>query len=338
MSARAVVAIVVAILGAPALARAQSPELSLRELASGQIKKGVRSIGMGGDGATWGNYALVYNDAGTALIDGGVTSYDNGNTFSFTAVGVTTPPLWHGLAVYAIALSQHAEGIDLVLSSPGLGRNVRARGAGANQAVFSKIAMPLDHGVSIGVLLSYELSQFDAVTAAGDGWVRYATRWRPSGGFGASWQPDPRLIAGVRAILNHDDEVRDDPSGRTEGLARSYEFRGGASASPWQGALVDVGGTVLDRTNGLSGKHTSTLEPNLGFEQVIVTGRKLVARTGLDESTFGLGVSSRLPPFNLDVAYLRDLGAARIGTLFGRHSNSVLVTLTLAYDRLVQRH
>lgn len=37
----------------------QSPEFSLREFASGQIKKGVRSIGMGGDGATWGNYSLV---------------------------------------------------------------------------------------------------------------------------------------------------------------------------------------------------------------------------------------------------------------------------------------
>ena len=40
-------------------ASAQSPELSLREFASGQVKKGVRSIGFGGDGATWGNYSLV---------------------------------------------------------------------------------------------------------------------------------------------------------------------------------------------------------------------------------------------------------------------------------------
>src|SRR5579863_6115462 len=80
----------------------QSPELSLREFASGQIKKGVRSIGMGGDGATWGNYALVYRDSSTALLDIGATHYPNGNNFSFTAVGVTLPPLKNGLTIYAI--------------------------------------------------------------------------------------------------------------------------------------------------------------------------------------------------------------------------------------------
>jgi hypothetical protein len=36
------------------------PETALREFAGGQVKKGVRTIGMGGDGATTGNYALVY--------------------------------------------------------------------------------------------------------------------------------------------------------------------------------------------------------------------------------------------------------------------------------------
>ena len=47
---------------------AQSPELTMRDFSSSQIKKGVRSIGFGGDGATWGNYGLVWKDAGTALI------------------------------------------------------------------------------------------------------------------------------------------------------------------------------------------------------------------------------------------------------------------------------
>jgi len=51
----------------PSLSYSQNPEFSLREFASGQIKKGVRSIGMGGDGATWGNYSLVWRDSGTAL-------------------------------------------------------------------------------------------------------------------------------------------------------------------------------------------------------------------------------------------------------------------------------
>ena len=54
----------------------QNPEFSLREFASGQIKKGVRSIGMGGDGATWGNYSLVWRDSSTALLDAGVTAAD----------------------------------------------------------------------------------------------------------------------------------------------------------------------------------------------------------------------------------------------------------------------
>ena len=101
--------IVLGILQVSFEARAQSPELSMREFASGQIKKGVRSIGFGGDGATWGNYGLVYRDAATALADVGVTDYTNGNLFTFTAVGATTPPIWRGLVIYLIALSQHAE-------------------------------------------------------------------------------------------------------------------------------------------------------------------------------------------------------------------------------------
>src|SRR5450631_3843048 len=149
-------------------AHAQSPELSMREFASGQIKKGVRSIGFGGDGATWGNYALVYKDAGGVLADAGLTHYTNGNDFTFTAVGATTPALWHGLAIYLIALSQHAEGIHLSASSPGLGGPRALVGGGANQALFSKVAMPLSAGFSVGVLLAYELSHFDAATIEGD--------------------------------------------------------------------------------------------------------------------------------------------------------------------------
>jgi len=167
----------------------------LREFASGQIKKGVRSVGFGGDGATWGNYGLVYRDAGRALVDGGLTHFTNGNDFSFTAVGATSPPLWHGLAIYAIALSQHAEDIRLSLSSPGLGPVARSViGNGANQALFTKIAMPMGAGVSAGVLFSYELSQFSAVTDSGDSSVHYRTAWRPSGGLGVAWQPASRLL------------------------------------------------------------------------------------------------------------------------------------------------
>src|ERR1700745_4160429 len=79
--------IVLGICAFPDRARAQSPELAIREFSSSQIKKGVRSIGFGGDGATWGNYGLVWKDAGTALVDYGDTSYTNGNDFHFAAAG-----------------------------------------------------------------------------------------------------------------------------------------------------------------------------------------------------------------------------------------------------------
>ena len=86
--------------------RAQSPELAMRDFSSGQIKKGVRSIGFGGDGATWGNYGLVWQDANTAVLDYGNTRFSNGNDFNFQAVGATSPSLWHDLAIYAIAMQQ----------------------------------------------------------------------------------------------------------------------------------------------------------------------------------------------------------------------------------------
>jgi hypothetical protein len=312
-------------------ARAQSPELAMREFASGQIKKGVRSIGFGGDGATFGNYALVYRDASGALVDGGLTHYTNGNDFTFTAVGATTPVLWHGLAIYAIALAQHAEDVHLSLASPGLGPMPRPLvGAGSNQALFAKIALPLAYGVSAGVLLSYELSQFDAATPPGDAApaaVHYATRWRPSGGFGVAYQPVPRVLVGTRAILNHDLEVRTDPLGTTEGLARSYEFRLGAAVAPWAGTWVDVGATELYRRNGLTGAVTTALHPNLGVEQAIVKGA-FVVRAGIDETSYGGGITLRRRPLQLDVAYIYDLGRARVGKLFGTTSNSVLATLT----------
>jgi hypothetical protein len=310
---------------------AQSPELSLREFASGQIKKGVRSIGLGGDGATTGNYALVYRDTGGALIDGGITHYTNGNDFPFTAVGATTPGLWHGLSVYAIALSQHAEGIKLSLSSPGLGTSAHQLvGNGANQAFFVKVAMPLAAGFSAGALLSYELSQFDAATVPGDASpaaVHYETRWRPSGGFGVTWEPSKRILFGTRAILNHDQEVRTDSAGTSEALARTYEARVGGAASPWTGGLVDVGGTWLYRRNGLAGSTKTALHPNLGFEQNLFA-RSLSVRAGLDETSYGAGFSVRRRPLQLDVAYVYDLGKARVGDLFGKTSNSVLATLT----------
>ena len=322
-------------------ALAQSPELSLREFASGQIKKGVRSIGFGGDGATWGNYSLVYRDASTALVDGGITAYENGNLFGFTAVGATTPPLWRGLAIYAIGLAQSAQNIHAQLSSPGLGPSpVATRGDGGNQALFVKLAMPLPRRFAVGVLLSYEVSQYSAVAATDT--VRYQTQWRPSGGFGVSWQPSDRILTGVRVILNHDWERRLDRTGTQAGLARSYEFRAGLSGSPWRGALLDAGATLLDRANGIAGTEKLGGGANLGFEQAFHQ-RRYVVRAGVDECQLGFGdctvtagFSLKFAPINLDVAYLYDLGKARVGTLFGDHSHSVLATFTLDFAHLVR--
>src|SRR5215467_12890537 len=140
-------AVLIGLLAVPAVARAQSPELSMREFSSGQIKKGVRSIGFGGDGATWGNYALVYKDADTALFDYGDTHYTNGNDFHFEAVGMTTPTLWHGLAVYAIAMFQNTNNVHFNGRSQGLGASpVPLVGKGSDNALFIKAAMPLGKG------------------------------------------------------------------------------------------------------------------------------------------------------------------------------------------------
>jgi hypothetical protein len=159
------------------------------------------------------------------------------------------------------------------------------------------------------------------------GAVHYATAWRPSGGAGLAWQPGPRLLFGTRVILNHDEETRTDALGTTQGLARSYEFRLGGSVAPWPGGIVDLGGTALYRRNGLTGATTTTVHPNVGLEQTFL-GKAVVLRAGVDETSYGGGLTLRRRPLQLDVAYVYDLGRARVGNIFGTTSNSVLATLT----------
>ena len=99
------------------------------------------------------------------------------------------------------------------VNSPGLGPGiVGLAGTGKNQGIFSKIAMPLGHGVSAGILLSHEVSSFDGVSKIGQT-VHYETEWRPSGGGGIAWQVNPQLLVGARVILNSDFERRTDPAG-----------------------------------------------------------------------------------------------------------------------------
>ena len=321
--------------GVNQVAHAQSPELTMRDFSSAQIKKGVRSIGFGGDGATWGNYGLVWKDADTALLDYGNTRFDNGNTFQFSAAGLTSPDLWHGLAVYVIAMTQSAHDIHFKDKSPAFGSTpVPVSSAGSDHAIFSKIAMPLGNGISAGVLLAHETSKFDATQTGSPGQgVHYQTQWRPSGGLGVAWQPDKSTIVGVRVLVNDDQEQRTDSKSLTQGLSRSKEFRLGGSTAPWSGALVDLGWTHLERHSALTGLSTTADHPNVGFEQAFGE-RRYVLRLGIDETSPTLGFSFNYRPVHLDLAYVHDMARARVGQLFGDHSRSVIVTLTMDYEEL----
>jgi hypothetical protein len=304
------------------------PELSIREFASGQIKKGVRSIGMGGDGATWGNYALVFREAGSAIVDYGYAAYhDTGSRLSFTAVGFTSGRFWDDAALYVVAVSQHATDLSVWSTTKPSAAHPASSGDGSNQGVFVKFAKPLTKQVSAGLLLSYELSQITLVPNDGAATIRYSTAWRPSGGAGVTWQPTDSWLLGVRVLLNHDLETRTDTSGTRKGLARSYEYRAGMSYKPWPGGLLDVGAAGLERHNAIDGTSTFELEPTLGIEQAVILDA-LWIRAGRDETTWTGGVSVRVAPFKLDVAYLYDLGAARLNDVFGKHSSSVVGTLT----------
>ncbi len=311
------------------VAKADSPELSMRELASGQIKKGVRSIGFGGDGATWGNYALVWKDAGTALADAGDTGYSNGNDFHFWAAGATTPLLWHDLAIYVIALKQDSNTIQFMPTSPVSGQRQPAQGQGSNQALFTKMAMPLGGGLSAGVLLSHEVSQFNMQSTTNPARAtQYQTEWRPSGGWGLAWEkPDSSLLIGFRALLNRDREHRIDATGSAVGSAQENEYRVGASYAPWDGALMDVGHTRVQRQITLSGTNTTFEAPNLGFEQSFNANR-MALRFGLDESSPGAGFSAKFADFKLDVAYIHNMARERVGDLFGVNSQSLIMTLS----------
>lgn len=314
-------------------ARAQSPELTMRDFSSGQIKKGSRSIGFGGDGATWGNYSLVWNDANTTLVDYADTHFTNGNDFHFEAVGATTPPLWHQLAIYVIAMTQDTNNVKFNASAPGLGSGVPVTGKGENEAVFTKIAMPLGNGFSAGIMLAHEVSHFDATSAAGQ-LTRWETEWRPSGGFGVTWQSDDKKwLLGFRTILNSDLERRIAPAGLAEGLATSQEYRVGASYAVWQGGLFDIGTTHLEKHNDITGTHFSRTFPNVGFEQTLFD-RAFSFRFGLDETSPTAGITLKYESLRLDVAYVHDMALGRAGDVFGTTSNSVFLSLTWDYSGL----
>lgn len=313
-------------------AKAQSPEIAMREFSSSQIKKGVRAIGFGGDGATWGNYGLLWREANGTLADYGETQFTNGNGFHFEAGGGTSPQTWHRLTFYFITMAQQGNDIHLSAQSPGLGSGPTAiTGNGSDLGIFEKISMPVWKGFSIGVLISHETSQFDATADAAPGnYVHYVSAWRPSGGLGLAWQPTNRLLFGSREMVNNDMEYRTDATGTTHGEVRSSEFRLGMAAMPWKGAWLDMGGTSLIRSNALAQTHSHFYHPNLGFEQEL-PNYHLSLRLGVDETSPTSGLTLRYKRLKLDAAYVNNLGRGRTGTLFGTHSNSILATFTVDY-------
>ena len=310
----------------------------MREFSSSQIKKGVRSIGFGGDGATWGNYGLVWREADGVLADFGETKFSNANSFHFEAVGMTSPATWHRLTFYAITMRQGTNSVHLNVSSPGLGAGATAiTGNGSDQAVFAKIAMPLAKGFSIGVLLSHETSQFDATADQNASYqIHYDTVWRPSGGLGIAWQPNKRLLFGVREMVNNDMEYRTDPAGTAHGEIRSGEFRLGSSIAPWKGAWLDLGGTSLIRSNANAATRSHFYHPNVGFEQTLPSQR-VALRFGVDETSPTAGLTLKYRRLKLDAAYAHNMGRSRVGNLFGTGSNTLLFTFTVDYGPKLRR-
>ena len=226
------------------------PETALREFAGGQIKKGVRTIGMGGDGATTGNYALVMNDAGSAIFDEGLVRFlDTGNFFTFSAVGFTTPHFWNDAAFYVIALGQNGTGIRVWTTTPRNAFHPASIGNLADTSVFVKFAKPLSKTWSFGLMGAYEVSQATLVPLDGSAPVDYRTTWLPSGGAGLHWHPSKQFQAGIRVILNHDIETRSSAGQTKQGLLRSYEYRLGVAYAPWKWTLLDAGVDLLDRSN-----------------------------------------------------------------------------------------
>jgi hypothetical protein len=143
------------------------------------------------------------------------------------------------------------------------------------------------------------------------------------------WQSDDKKwLFGFRALFNNDFERRIDSTGVAEGLAQTTEYRLGGSYQLWQGGLIDIGATRLEKRNAIAGTHTVIYNPNLGFEQKV---GDFTFRFGLDETSPTAGITYRFSPFKLDIAYVRDMAKARVGDLFGTTSDSILATLTFDF-------
>src|SRR5262249_54350740 len=137
-------------------------------------------------------------------------------------------------------------------------------------------------------------------------------------------------------ILGHDEETRTQGNTSKSGFLRSYEYRLGASLMLWPGGVLDGGAVVLERNNGLEGTETVTPGPTVGIEQALAP-KKVWIRAGLDETTWGGGMSVKLGPFKLDLAYLHNMAAARTSDVFGKKNVAFFGTLNYDYESLVRK-
>ncbi|MGD0529248.1 MAG: hypothetical protein ABSE49_29180 [Polyangiaceae bacterium] len=308
------------------------PETSLRNFASETVESGVRSVGMGGDGATTGNYALVLRDPETASIAAGVARYeDTANAMSFVATSFTTPLFWGGAALSVTGVSQYASSIRVWDDTAPTPLAPPSLGDGSSQAAQVVLAKPLWPGVSLGLMLSYAQSQMTLLPLSGTPAIRYSTSWLPSGGAGLHWRPDERWELGARITVVNDEETRDDASGLRSGLVRAYDARLGGGWSPWRGTRLDAGFVVRQEASDVDAAlrlPSTSLKvfPTVGVEQTLVR-RRVWVRAGLDERTWTTGLSLRARPLTIDVAYVYGIALSRIDELFGQRNASLLASL-----------
>jgi hypothetical protein len=325
-----VLMVLVAVALSSRLARG-GPETAMREFASSQVQKGMRVLGMGGDGATQGNYSLIYRDAGGALVDYGITYFaDTGNTFHFVAAGVTTPTFWHGAAFYLVVMDEWASGLHLRLQSPAFLSGADLVGEGSDQVVSAKFSKPLPRGFAIGITVGWERSALVAVDPAGGGSVTYTTTYLPSAGIGLTWEATRWLLAGVRLRMTNDWETRRDTVSVTHGWLGNLEVRAGVSVRPWKGAILDLGYVGLWRVSEIANTRTFAHAVVAGYEQTLARDH-LQLRVGWNESAPTGGFSIKVRPFKLDVVYVYQLSVDRTAGVFGTQDHSVMATLNLDY-------
>ncbi|MGH7295263.1 MAG: hypothetical protein ACRELB_10030 [Polyangiaceae bacterium] len=336
MMRRAICPALLGVLALRATAAHAGPEVGLRAMASEAVESGVRSVGMGGDGATTGNYAASYLAAGSATLLVGAARYtDTGDAFSLFAAQLTTPTFWGGATLSITALSQRTTDARVSDYTPTSKLQPPSLGDGSDQTALAVLAKPLSRTVSVGVMLSYAQSQMTLLPLVGTPPIRYETTWLPSGGVGLHWHPSEAWELGARVTLVDDEETRDDASGLRSGLVREYDARLGAGWSPWRGTRFDAG--FVARTQGSSVDASLRLPsasfkvfPTAGAEQALVAGR-VWARAGLDERTWTTGMSVRARPVTVDLAYVYGLALARVDDLFGRHNASLFASLRFDY-------